>query len=102
PRTRAIMPVHFTGVPVDLGAVYVLAEKHGLRVVEDCAQAIGAEYNGKRIGSFGDIQVMSFHPNKNMTTGEGGAIVTDDEEVRGRIERLRFHGIDREALHRFG
>lgn len=100
-KTRAIMPVHFAGLPVDLDEIYDLAKKHGLRVIEDCAHAIGAEYKGKRIGAFGDIQVMSFHPNKNMTTGEGGAIVTDDKEVLRNIERLRFHGIDREAFNRF-
>jgi len=101
PRTRVIMPVHFAGLPVDLDPVYALAKKHGLRVVEDCAHAIGAEYKGKRIGSFGDIQVMSFHPNKNMTTGEGGAVITDDKEIISAVERLRFHGIDRNAFNRF-
>ncbi len=101
PYTRAIMPVHFAGLPVDLDPIYALAKKHNLRVVEDCAHAIGAEYKGKRLGTFGDIQVMSFHPNKNMTTGEGGAVITQDEAVIKRIERLRFHGIDREAFNRF-
>lgn len=101
PRTRAIMPVHYAGLPVDLDPIYALAKKHGLRVVEDCAHAIGADYKGKRLGSFGDIQVMSFHPNKNMTTGEGGAVMTDDAAVIHAIERLRFHGIDRNAFNRF-
>lgn len=101
PRTRAIMPVHFAGLPVDLDEVYALAQKHGLRVVEDCAHAIGAAYKGRKLGAFGDIQVMSFHPNKNMTTGEGGCVVTDDAEVLTRIEQLRFHGIDRNAFNRF-
>ncbi|HEU5046483.1 MAG TPA: DegT/DnrJ/EryC1/StrS aminotransferase family protein [Rickettsiales bacterium] len=100
-KTRAIMPVHFAGLPVDMDPVYELAKQYGLRVIEDTAHAIGAEYKGKRIGSFGDIAVMSFHPNKNMTTGEGGAVVTDDKEVLRQIERLRFHGIDREAFNRF-
>jgi len=101
PRTRVIMPVHFAGLPVDLDAVYTLAQKHSLRVVEDCAHAIGAEYNNKRIGSFGDIQVMSFHPNKNMTTGEGGAVITSDDDVIRTAQRLRFHGIDHNAFNRF-
>lgn len=100
-RTRAIMPVHYAGLPVDLDPLYALAKKHGLRVVEDCAHAIGAAYKGKKLGSFGDIQVMSFHPNKNMTTGEGGAVITDDKDVIAAIERLRFHGIDRNAFNRF-
>ena len=100
-KTRVIMPVHFTGISVDLGEIYRLAEKYNLRVIEDCAQAIGAEYDGKKLGSFGDIQVMSFHPNKNMTTGEGGAVVTNDEAVLKQIEILRFHGINRDAFNRF-
>ena len=100
-RTKAIMPVHFAGLPVDLDKLYELADIHNLRVVEDCAHAIGAEYNNRRIGSFGDIQVMSFHPNKNITTGEGGAIITDDDNVARTIEKLRFHGIDRSAFNRF-
>lgn len=100
-KTRAIVPVHFAGLPVDLDDIYAAAKKHNLRVIEDCAHAIGAGYKGKKIGTFGDIQVMSFHPNKNMTTGEGGAIVTDDKQVLQQIEHLRFHGIDREAFNRF-
>ena len=101
PRTKAIMPVHFAGLPVDLNPLYALADKHGLRVVEDCAHAIGAAYDGSRIGAFGDIQVMSFHPTKNITTGEGGAIITDDDPLIERVECLRFHGIDRSAFNRF-
>lgn len=100
-KTRALMPVHFAGLPVDLDEIYAVAKKHNLRVVEDCAHAIGAEYKGKKLGAFGDIQVMSFHPNKNMTTGEGGAVVTDDADVLKRIEVMRFHGIDRAAFNRF-
>jgi len=100
-KTRVIMPVHFAGLPCDMDAIYALAKKHKLRVVEDCAHAIGAEYKGNKLGSFGDIVVMSFHPNKNMTTGEGGAVITSDESVINAIERLRFHGIDRNAFNRF-
>lgn len=102
PRTKAIMPVHFGGLPVDLDAVYALAEKHGLRVIEDAAHAIGTEYRGRRIGSFGDVQVFSFHPNKNITTGEGGAISLRDEKLAAELQLLRFHGMDREAWARFG
>ena len=101
-RTRAIMPVHFAGLPVDLDPLYRLAEKHGLRVIEDAAHAIGTEYKGRRIGAFGDTQVFSFHPNKNITTGEGGAITTRDEKYAARLALLRFHGMDREAWNRFG
>jgi dTDP-4-amino-4,6-dideoxygalactose transaminase len=101
-RTRAIMPVHFAGLPVDLDPLYDLAKKHNLRVIEDAAHAIGTEYKGKRIGSFGDIQVFSFHPNKNMTTGEGGCVATRDEKLAADVALLRFHGMDREAWNRFG
>jgi len=102
PRTRAIMPVHFAGLPVDLDPLYALAEQHGLRVIEDAAHAIGTEYKGKRIGSFGDTQVFSFHPNKNMTTGEGGCVTTRDSALAEHVALLRFHGMDREAWNRFG
>jgi dTDP-4-amino-4,6-dideoxygalactose transaminase len=101
-RTRAIVPVHFAGLPVDLDPLYATAKKHGLRVIEDAAHAIGSEYKGRRIGSFGDAQVFSFHPNKNITTGEGGAVTTRDEKYAARIALLRFHGMDREAWNRFG
>ncbi len=102
PRTRAIMPVHFAGLPVDLDPLYELAKHHGLRVIEDAAHAIGTEYKGQRIGAFGDTQVFSFHPNKNMTTGEGGCITTRDDALAERVALLRFHGMDREAWDRFG
>jgi dTDP-4-amino-4,6-dideoxygalactose transaminase len=101
-RTRVIMPVHFAGLPVDLDYLYQLAATHGLRVLEDAAHAIGTEYKGKKIGSFGDTQVFSFHPNKNITTGEGGCVTTRDAELAKKIGLLRFHGIDREAWNRYG
>lgn len=101
-RTRVILPVHFAGLPNDLDLLYEIANRHGLRVLEDAAHAIGTEYKGKRIGSFGDTQVFSFHPTKNMTTGEGGCIVTRDQELAEQIARLRFHGIDRQAFNRYG
>lgn len=102
PRTRVIMPVHFAGLPVDMDVVYDIANRHNLRVIEDAAHAIGTEYKGKRIGSFGDTQVFSFHPNKNMTTGEGGCVVTKDQALAEQVARLRFHGIDRQAWNRYG
>ncbi len=101
-RTRAIVPVHFAGVPVDLDPLYALAHKHGLRVIEDAAHAIGTEYKHRRIGAFGDTQVFSFHPNKNITTGEGGAVITTDEKLAADVALARFHGMDREAWNRFG
>ncbi len=97
PKTRAIMPVHFAGLPVDMDDLYGLAAQHGLRVVEDAAHAIGSRYRNKRIGSFGDLVVFSFHPNKNMTTLEGGAISTGDALAAELFEQYRFHGIKRNA-----
>jgi dTDP-4-amino-4,6-dideoxygalactose transaminase len=94
-RTRAIMPVHFAGLPVDMDPLYDIAKKRGLRVIEDAAHAIGTAYKGRRIGSFGDVQVFSFHPNKNMTTIEGGALVVNDFYEAKTVEILRFHGIVR-------
>ena len=96
-RTRAIMPVHFSGLPVDMDALYGIAARHGLRVVEDAAHAIGSRYRGKPIGSFGDLVVFSFHPNKNMTSIEGGAIATADASTAALFEQYRFHGIKRNA-----
>ena len=101
PQTKAIIPVHFAGMPVDLAPLYDIASRHGLRVIEDAAHAIGASYDNKKIGSFGDIQVFSFHPNKNMTTGEGGCITLRDETLVASLERQRFHGMDRTAWNRF-
>lgn len=101
-KTRVIIPVHFAGLPVDLDLLYDIANKHGLRVLEDAAHAMGSEYKNHRIGCKGDTQVFSFHPNKNMTTGEGGCVVTRDEEMADQIARLRFHGIDRQAWNRYG
>jgi hypothetical protein len=95
PRTRAILPTHFAGLPCDMDALYALARRHGLRVIEDAALAIGSAWRGRRIGSFGDVCVFSFHPNKNMTTIEGGAVVVGAEDEARRIDVLRFHGIVR-------
>ncbi|HEX4389317.1 MAG TPA: DegT/DnrJ/EryC1/StrS aminotransferase family protein [Steroidobacteraceae bacterium] len=91
-RTRALMPVHFAGLPVDMERLYALAQKHGLRVIEDAAHAIGSSFRGRRIGSFGDLVCFSFHPNKNITTIEGGAISGGSAEELKRIELERWHG----------
>jgi dTDP-4-amino-4,6-dideoxygalactose transaminase len=97
PRTRAILPVHFSGLPLDLDALYRIADRHDLRVIEDAAHAIGSRWRGRPIGSAGDLVCFSFHPNKNLTTGEGGAIVAQKEKELEFIERARFHGIHRGA-----
>jgi len=102
PKTKAIMPVHFDGLPVDMDPLLALAEKYDLRIIEDAAHAIGAQYKGKDIGSFGHAQVFSFHPNKNMTTAEGGAVSVQDADLYNKINMLRFHGIDRAAWNRYG
>lgn len=101
PRTRAIVPVHFAGLPIDLDPLYELAEESNVRILEDAAHAIGSEYKGKRIGSFGDTQVFSFHPNKNITTGEGGCVVTRDALLADYIACLRFHGMDKTSWNKF-
>lgn len=95
PRTKAIMPVHFGGRPVDCDALYAFAEAHGLRVVEDASHAIGAAWKGEPIGAFGDVQVFSFHPNKNLTTADGGCVVTRDRRLAEQVRLLRLHGARR-------
>lgn len=97
PKTKALMPVHFSGLPVDMDALYDLAQRHNLRVIEDAAHAIGSAWKGKKIGSFGDIVSFSFHPNKNMTTIEGGALSFADDSELALFDKLRFHGISRDA-----
>src|SRR5438105_3136767 len=86
------LPVHFAGLAVDMDRLYAIAGKHGLRVIEDAAHAIGSSWRGRRIGSFGDLVVFSFHPNKNMTTVEGGAISGGSPEELTAIELHRWHG----------
>ena len=92
PRTRAIMPVHFAGLPVDMDRLYAIAGKHSLRVIEDAAHAIGSAWRGRRIGSCGDLVCFSFHPNKNITTIEGGAISGGSPDEIKTIELQRWHG----------
>ena len=92
PRTRAIMPVHFAGLPVDMDRLYEIAARRKLRVIEDAAHAIGSAWRGRRIGSFGDLVCFSFHPNKNMTTIEGGAISGGSPDELKAIELERWHG----------
>ena len=100
-RTRAIMPVHLCGLPVDLERVYALAERHRLRVIEDAAQAIGSSHRGRRIGSCGDLVCFSFHPNKNITSIEGGAVVGGSPEEVQELELQRFHGQMKTAADAF-
>jgi perosamine synthetase len=89
PRTRAIMPAHIYGLPVDLDPLRALARKHGLFLIEDAAEAIGLKYKGRLCGSFGDISTFSFYANKHVTTGEGGMLLTDDDHLAERCRSLR-------------
>ena len=93
PRTKAIIPTHYPGALVDLDALYALAKRRGLRVIEDAALALGSRWRGQNVGAIGDLVSFSFHPNKNITSIEGGALVVNDEAEAKRVEALRFHGI---------
>ena len=97
PRTRAIMPVDLAGLPVDRDRLYTIANKHGLRVIEDAAQSMGASWNGRKIGSTGDLVSFSFHANKNMNSVEGGALVVNNEEEARLAEKWRLQGVTRFA-----
>ncbi len=95
PKTKAISLVHFVGIPCDMDAVVAIAERHGLRVVEDCALALGARYRGKHVGLIGDAGCFSFYPVKHITTGDGGMFVTKHQDVAEAISRQRAFGVDR-------
>lgn len=94
PRTKGIVVVHIYGHPVDMDPVLAVARKHGLFVIEDAAEAHGAEYKGRKVGSIGDIATYSFYGNKIITTGEGGMVVTSNRELACRIRQLRAQGMD--------
>ncbi len=100
-KTKAIMPVHLYGRPVDMDRVNRIRDDHGIVVLEDAAHAIGAEWRGRRIGSHGNLTAYSFYVTKNITTIEGGALVTDDAAVAERVERLALHGLSAGAWQRF-
>lgn len=99
PRTKAVIPVHLYGHPVDMDPINALAERHGIAVIEDAAEAHGARYRGRRVGSLGRAGVFSFYGNKIVTTGEGGIITTDDEALVARIRRLRDHAMSPERRY---
>lgn len=96
-RLRVIMPVHEFGCPADMQEINRLAKAHGLFVVEDAACALGATFRGQKLGTLGDVGCFSFHPRKTLTTGEGGALSTNDPELARRLRRLRNHGMERTA-----
>lgn len=95
--TKAIIYVDYAGHPCRMKEIREIADEHGLRLVEDACHALGAEYDGRRVGTFADMTVFSFHPVKHITTGEGGAIATDSEELDTRLKMLRHHGITKDS-----
>jgi len=100
-HTRAIIPVHYAGQPADLDAFRALADQHGLTLIEDAAHALGAVYRGVEVGASGNLVIFSFHPIKNITTGEGGMIMCQDGAVADRLRLLRFHGVSKNAWKRY-
>jgi len=96
-KTKVIIPVHFAGAPADMDAIYAIANKYNCMVIEDAAHALGTFYKGKIIGNKGTA-IFSFHPIKNITTGEGGMICTDNKEMALRVRRLKFHGLEVDAF----
>jgi perosamine synthetase len=92
PRTRAILAVHNFGCPVEMGPLLALAARHGLKVIEDACEALGAEYRGRKAGGIGDLGVFAFYPNKPITTGEGGMVVTGNRQIADTIRALRNQG----------
>ena len=100
-NTRAVMPVHYASNPGDLDAVYVFAQKYGLRVIEDAAHAFGCRHKGRKVGATGDIVCFSFDGIKNITSGEGGALVTGDTEVAGRVRDARLLGVHKDTEKRY-
>jgi dTDP-4-amino-4,6-dideoxygalactose transaminase len=95
PRTRALLPVDLAGVPVDRDRLAAIARRHRLRVVEDAAQSFGAQWNGRPVGSTGDLVAFSFHANKNLAPAEGGCLVVNDADEARRVEKLRLQGVTR-------
>jgi dTDP-4-amino-4,6-dideoxygalactose transaminase len=99
-RTKAIIPVHLYGMPAEMDRIMAIAERHGLPVIEDAAQAHGAKYRGKRVGQFGQIACFSFYPSKNLGAyGEGGALITNDASIAQRARSLRDHAQSQKYLH---
>ena len=98
PKTRAIMPVYLAGLPVDMNQLYALAKQYKLRVIEDAAQAFGSQWQGKKIGSFGDLVSFSFQANKNLTTVEGGCLVLNNFDEAKLAEKFRLQGLTRQGM----
>jgi dTDP-4-amino-4,6-dideoxygalactose transaminase len=101
PRTRAILPIHHGGEACDMDPILALARRHGLKVIEDAAHAIPTRYHGRMVGTLGDLTCFSFYATKNLTTGEGGMITTDDATWAERMRLMRLHGMSRDAWMRY-
>jgi len=101
PKTKAIIPVHYGGQPCDLDEIHAIAKKYNLKVLEDAAHALPAKYKGKTIGTISDVTCFSFYATKTLSTGEGGMICTNDEEIAERVKIMRLHGINRDAWKRY-
>jgi len=101
PRTKAIVPIHMHGQPCDMTEILAIARRHGLLVIEDAAHAVGAEYYGHKIGTLGDVTVFSFYATKNLTTGDGGMITTDDDELAEKMRIWSLHGMSSDAWKRY-
>lgn len=95
-KTKAIIPVHYTGKPCEMDEIHAIAKEYGLVVIEDAAHALGADYKGNKVGSMSDMTTFSFHPVKHITTGEGGMITTNDEKLYRKLKLFRSHGITRD------
>jgi dTDP-4-amino-4,6-dideoxygalactose transaminase len=100
-RTKAIMPVHFGGRACDMDVFTSLAHEYNLKIIEDCAHAIETEYRGQKAGAIGDCGILSFYSTKNIVTGEGGMVLTNDPEVAARVQKLALHGMSQDAWKRF-
>ncbi len=101
PKTRAIIPVHFAGEPCDMEAILDIARRHDLVVIEDAAHAVAAEYRGKKIGGLSQMTAFSFYATKNLTTGEGGMVTTNDPKLAEHVRSLSLHGLSRDAWRRY-
>lgn len=101
-KTKAIIYVDYAGQPCDIDEIKEIANEHNLYLIEDASHALGAEYNGKRVGSFADMTIFSFHPVKHITTGEGGVVTTNNKELYEKLRILRNHGIDKTPGERTG
>ena len=100
-KTKAILPVHFAGRPCEMDQICSIANKHNLKIIEDCAHAIESEYHGQEVGTFGDFGCFSFYVTKNIITGEGGMVITNDKFNASRIKTLALHGMSKDAWKRF-